>query len=290
MTAQKRGVDAATGIETTGHEWDGVKELNKPLPRWWLLTFYATVVWAIGYWVVYPAFPTRVGYTRGTLGYSQRATVADEVRTALAAQGRLREKLAAVSLDEIEREPDLLRFAMAGGAAAFQTNCAPCHGRGAQGFVGYPNLNDDDWIWGGTIEDIHKTISNGVRSDHNDARTTQMPRYGLDKLLEDAQITDAAEYVLSLSGRSTDAAAANRGQTLFADQCASCHRVDGKGKQDQGAPNLSDDIWLYGGSKQAVVESIRTGRGGMMPAWVDRLDPVTIKMLAVYVHSLGGGK
>jgi len=290
MTAQKRDVDAATGIETTGHEWDGVKELNKPLPRWWLLTFYATVVWAIGYWVVYPAFPTRVGYTRGTLGYSQRATVADEVRTALAAQGRLREKLAAVSLDEIEREPDLLRFAMAGGAAAFQTNCAPCHGRGAQGFVGYPNLNDDDWIWGGTIEDIHKTISNGVRSDHKDARTTQMPRYGLDKLLEDAQITDAAEYVLSLSGRSTDAAAANRGQTLFADQCASCHRVDGKGKQDQGAPNLSDDIWLYGGSKQAVVESIRTGRGGMMPAWVDRLDPVTIKMLAVYVHSLGGGK
>jgi cytochrome c oxidase cbb3-type subunit III len=290
MTAQKRDVDAATGIETTGHEWDGVKELNKPLPRWWLLTFYATVVWAIGYWVVYPAFPTRVGYTRGTLGYSQRATVADEVRTARAAQGGLRERLAAASFDEIEHEPDLLRFAMAGGAAAFQTNCAPCHGRGAQGFVGYPNLNDDDWIWGGTIEDIHKTISNGVRSDHQDARSTQMPRYGLDKLLEDAQITDAAEYVLSLSGRSTDAAAANRGQTVFADQCASCHGVDGKGKEDQGAPNLTDDIWLYGGSKQAVVESIRTGRGGMMPAWVDRLDPVTLKMLAVYVHSLGGGK
>ena len=290
MTVQKRDVDAVTGAETTGHEWDGIKELNKPLPRWWLLTFYATVVWAIGYWLVYPAFPTLVGYTKGMLGYSQRATVADELEAVRTTQGGLREQLAARSLDQIKREPDLLRFAMAGGAAAFQTNCAPCHGRGAQGFVGYPNLNDDDWLWGGTIEDIHKTINNGVRSDHKDTRATQMPRYGLDKLLEDRQITDAAEYVLSLSGKSADAASASRGQKVFADQCASCHGLDGKGNQDQGAPNLTDDIWLYGGSKQAIVESIRTGRGGMMPAWVGRLDPVTIKSLAVYVHSLGGGK
>src|SRR5262249_9135411 len=216
MTVQKHDVDPVTGIETTGHEWDGVKELNKPLPRWWLLTFYATVIWAFGYWLVYPAFPTLVGYTKGMLGYSQRAAVADEVQAARAVQGGLRDQLAARSLDEITRDPDLLRFAMAGGAAAFQTNCAPCHGRGAQGFVGYPNLNDDDWIWGGTIEDIHKTISNGVRSDHKDTRTVQMPRYGLDKLLEDRDITDAAEYVLSLSGNSTDAAAASRGQKVFA--------------------------------------------------------------------------
>ena len=161
---------------------------------------------------------------------------------------------------------------------------------GAQGFVGYPNLNDDDWLWGGTIEDIHKTITNGVRSDHKEARASQMPRYGLDKLIEDAQINDVAEYVLALSGKGTDVTAAGRGQKVFAEQCVACHGADGKGKQEQGAPNLTDEIWLYGGSKPAVVESIRTGRGGAMPAWAGRLDPVTIKALAVYVHSLGGGK
>jgi cytochrome c oxidase cbb3-type subunit 3 len=290
VTAKKRDIDAVTGIETTGHEWDGVKELNKPLPKWWVWTFYATIVWAIGYWIAYPAFPTLAGYTKGMFGYSQRAVVAGDVKAALASQGALREQLAGVGLDKIKGDPDLLRFAMAGGAAAFQANCAPCHGRGAQGFAGYPNLNDDDWLWGGTIAEIHKTISFGVRSEQKDARASQMPRYGLDKLLDDGQINDATEFVLSLAGKSSDPAAVARGQKVFADQCASCHGPDGKGKQDQGAPNLADEIWLYGGSKQAIAESIRTGRSGMMPAWIGRLDPVTLKSLAVYVHSLGGGK
>jgi cytochrome c oxidase cbb3-type subunit 3 len=223
-------------------------------------------------------------------GYSQRTVVAGEVNAARAAQAQFRDMLASTPLDRVKADPDLLRFAMAGGSVAFQTNCAPCHGRGAQGFAGYPNLNDDDWLWGGAIEDIHKTVAFGVRSDHKDTRAAQMPRYGLDKLLEDGQINDAAEYVLSFTGKSTNPAAAARGEKVFADQCASCHGSDGKGKQDQGAPNLADEIWLYGGSKQAVVESIRTGRGGMMPAWSGRLDPVTLKSLAVYVHSLGGGK
>ena len=290
MTTTKGDIDAATGVPTTGHEWDGVKELNKPLPKWWVWTFYATIVWSIGYWVVYPAWPTLTDYTKGTFGYSQRAVVAEEVKAALAAQSGMRDQLAAASLDKIRSTPDLLRFAMAGGAAAFQTNCAPCHGRGAQGFSGYPNLNDDDWLWGGSIEEIHKTIRLGVRSDQKDTRTSQMPRYGLDKLLEAGQINDVADYVLSLTGKSTDQAAVSRGQKVYADQCASCHGPDGKGRQDQGAPNLADEIWLYGGSKDAVVESIRTGRGGVMPAWIGRLDPVTVKSLAVYVHSLGGGK
>jgi cytochrome c oxidase cbb3-type subunit 3 len=290
MTATKRGIDAVTGVATTGHEWDGIKELNKPLPRWWVWTFYATIIWAIGYWIAYPAWPTLASYTRGMLGYSQRATVADDVRAARAGQAQFRDKLAATPLDQIKSDPDLLRFAMAGGAAAFQANCAPCHGRGAQGFAGYPNLNDDDWLWGGTLADIHKTISFGVRSGQKEAHASQMPRYGLDKLLDDAQINDAAEYVLSLSGKSTDQAAAGRGEKVFAEQCVACHGADGKGKLEQGAPNLTDAIWLYGSSKPAVVESIRTGRGGVMPAWTDRLDPVTLKSLAVYVHSLGGGK
>jgi cytochrome c oxidase cbb3-type subunit 3 len=286
----KREIDDVTGVETTGHEWDGIKELNKPLPRWWLLTFYASIVWSIGYWIVYPAWPLANDFTRGIWGYSQRATVAAEVKAGIDAQAGMRAQLDKTPLADVRKNPELLRFAMAAGGASFQTNCAPCHGRGAQGFVAYPNLNDDDWIWGGGIEDIHKTIAGGIRSGAEGARESQMPRFGLDKLLDDKQIADVAEHVLAFSGKSTDAAAAGRGAKVYAEQCASCHGNDGKGKIDQGAPNLTDGIWLYGSSREAVVESIRTGRGGVMPAWAGRLDAATVKSLAVYVHSLGGGK
>ena len=285
-----REIDQVTGVETTGHEWDGVKELNKPLPKWWVWTFYATIVWAIGYWIAYPpgrrfpATPRACSATASARWWRARSAAAK------AAQSQYRDKLAATPIDKVKADADLLRFAIAGGGAAFQANCAPCHGRGAQGFAGYPNLNDDEWLWGGSIEDIHKTISFGIRSDQKDTRTSQMPRYGLDKLLDDKQISDAAEYVLSLTGKATDQAAVARGKTLFAEQCATCHGADAKGKLEQGAPDLTDAIWLYGDSRQAIVESIRTGRGGMMPAWAGRLDPETLKALAVYVHSLGGGK
>lgn len=290
MTANKREIDEVTGVETTGHEWDGIKELNKPLPKWWLMTFYVCIVWAFGYWIIYPAWPTLDGYTRGVIGYSQRTVVSEELAAARGAQAVFRDKIAATPLDKLKGDADLLRFAMAEGAASFQANCAACHGRGAQGFTGYPNLNDDEWLWGGSLDQIHKTISFGVRSDHKDARASQMPRFGLDKMLDDAQISDTSEYVLSLSGASTQPEAAARGKKLFAENCVSCHGETGKGLQEQGAPDLTDAIWLYGGSKQAIIESIRTGRGGVMPAWSSRLDPVTIKSLAVYVHSLGGGK
>lgn len=286
---KKREIDEFTGIETTGHEWDGIKELNKPLPRWWLLTFYACIVWAIGYWIIYPAWPTMTGYTRGIWGYSQRSVVTGEVAAAKKAQGAFRDKLEATPLANVRSDQDLLRFAMAAGGSSFQTNCAPCHGRAAQGAVGYPNLNDDDWLWGGSIADIERTILYGVRTGHEKTRAGQMPRFGIDKLLNDADIDAAAEYVLSLKSKSTDAAAAKKGEKIFSEQCASCHGKDGKGMTAQGSPNLTDDIWLYGGAKAAIIESIRTGRGGKMPQWVDRLDPVTIKSLAVYVHSLGGG-
>ncbi len=286
----KREVDDVTGVETTGHEWDGIKELNKPLPRWWLLTFYASIIWSIGYWIIYPAWPLANDYTRGIWGYSQRATVAAEVKAGIAAQAGQRELLDKAPLADVRKNPELLRFANAAGSAAFQTNCAPCHGRGAQGFTGYPNLNDDDWIWGGTVEEIHKTILHGIRTGGDEARATEMPKFGLDKLLDDAKINDVAEYVLSLSAKPGDAAATARGAPIYKEQCALCHGDDGKGKLDQGAPNLTDAIWLYGGGKEQVVESIRTGRGGMMPAWGPRLDAATVKSLAVYVHSLGGGK
>jgi cytochrome c oxidase cbb3-type subunit 3 len=284
-------IDHVTGVETTGHVWDGdLKELNKPLPRWWLYVLYATIVWAIGYWIVYPAWPTMTGYTAGIWGYSQRATVTSDVAAAKAAQAKFTEAIAATPLAEIEKNQELMQFVQAGGVAAFGDNCAPCHGRGAQGAPGYPNLNDDDWLWGGSLDEISKTINFGIRSGQKDAHDSAMPRFGLDGILEPAQINDAAEYVLSLSGKATDQAAAGRGAAIFNEQCVACHGPDGKGMKELGAPNVTDGIWLYGGRREDIVQTIRTGRGGIMPNWNTRLDPQTVKLLSVYVHSLGGGK
>ena len=212
------------------------------------------------------------------------------MKAAERAQSGMRELLDKTPLGQVRGNADLFTFARTAGNAAFQTNCAPCHGRGGQGFAGYPNLNDDDWIWGGTVDEIQTTILYGIRDTHKQTRFGQMPRYGADNLLTEAQIGDVAEHVLTLSGQPANAAAAERGAAVFNAQCADCHGSDAKGRSDQGSLNLTDGIWLYGGSRSAIMESIRTGRGGMMPAWTGRLDPVTLKALAVYVHSLGGGK
>jgi cytochrome c oxidase cbb3-type subunit 3 len=284
-------IDQVTGVETTGHVWDGdLKELNKPLPKWWLYTFYACIVWAIGYWIVYPAWPTLNGYTKGYFDYSQRGEVAKQVAAAKADQAKYLDQIAATPLADIEKNQELMPFVMAGGAAVFGDNCAPCHGKGAQGGPGFPNLNDDDWLWGGTPEAIQQTITHGIRSGDPEARDMAMPRFGLDGILQPAQIKDTAQYVLSLSGHATDAAAAQRGKAIFAENCVACHGEEGKGNQEVGAPNLTDEIWLYGGKAADIEKTIQTGRGGVMPYWTGRLDPVTIKMLAAYVHALGGGK
>jgi cytochrome c oxidase cbb3-type subunit 3 len=288
--AAKHEIDAVTGVETTGHEWDGIKELNKPLPKWWLYVLYATIVWSIGYWVVYPAWPLLADYTRGLFGHSQRQEVMQSVNTARLAQERMGETIARASLAEIKADPKLFDIALTGGRAAFGDNCAPCHGRGAQGTKGYPNLNDDDWIWGGTLQAIEQTVSHGIRASTADTRESAMPRFGLDKILTAAQVADTAEYILSLSGKGADQAAAGRGKPVYADNCASCHGEDGKGNAELGAPNLADAIWLYGSAKAEIVKSIETGRGGVMPAWAGRLDAATVKKLAIYVHSLGGGQ
>jgi cytochrome c oxidase cbb3-type subunit III len=286
----EKEVDQVTGVETTGHVWDGdLKELNKPLPKWWLYTFYVCVVWAVGYWLVYPAWPTLNDYTKGYFGYSQRSELAKQVAAAKAGQAQYFEKIAATPLADIDKDPELMQFVMAGGAAVFGDNCGPCHGKGGQGGPGYPNLNDDDWLWGGTADAIHATIMHGIRSSDPDTRDMAMPRFGLDGILTPAQITDTAQYVLSLSGKATDEAAAQRGAPLFADNCSPCHGEQGKGNTDVGAPNLADGIWLYGDKLADIQTSIETGRGGVMPYWTGRLDPMTIKMLTVYVHSLGGG-
>lgn len=289
--ATNKEIDAVTGVETTGHVWDGdLKELNKPLPRWWLYVLYATIVWSIGYWVLYPAWPTRDGYTRGVLGYSQRNEVSAELAASRAAQARLLEQVATTPVADIEKNPDLMEFVMRGGAAQFSNNCAPCHGRGAQGFKGYPNLNDDDWLWGGSTDQLEKTIRYGIRSGHAEAHSMAMPRFGIDQMLDSKQMSDVADYVVSLSQPGGDAAAIDRGRVIFAEQCSACHGETGQGSIEMGAPNLTDGIWLYGARKADILETIRTGRGGVMPSWDGKLDPATIKMLAIYVHSLGGGK
>jgi len=288
--AEHKEVDQVSGTETTGHEWDGIKELNTPLPRWWLWTFYATCLWAFAYWIVMPAWPLVSSYTAGVIGYSSRAQLAKTMEAARAAQSQYLDRIQQASLEEIMQDRELREFAEAGGGSAFAVNCSQCHGLGAAGSLGFPNLNDDNWIWGGTLEDISQTIHYGIRSDHEETRFNEMPAFGRDEILDRDQINDVAEYVLSLSGSETSPVAAARGEAIFADNCAACHMEDGTGSTDLGAPNLADAIWLYGGDKADVVQSIANSRAGMMPAWTGRLDETTIKQLTVYVHTRGGGQ
>ena len=282
--------DAVTGRETTGHEWDGIKELNTPLPRWWLYVMYATIVWAVIWWILYPSWPGITGYFGGLIGSNQRIELEQRMAVPQAGQALFVERLAAASPADISQDPELLSFALVGGGAAFADNCAPCHGLGGAGQGYYPSLADDAWIWGGTLDEIHTTIEYGIRNGRDDARFNVMPAYGVDQMLDRQQIADVAEYVLSLSERSEDAAASERGAPIFAEQCAACHGESGEGVIELGAPALDDQIWLYGSTKEEIVQQIHRPRHGVMPAWVDRLDPETIKALAVYVHSLGGGQ
>jgi cytochrome c oxidase cbb3-type subunit 3 len=284
-------IDPQSGVETTGHSWDGIKELNNPLPRWWLITFWISVVWAIGYWVLMPAWPGLTGYTKGVRNHSERANVAKAMETVVATRdAQMSGLLSATSMEAIERDEKLFQYVYAAGASLFGDNCATCHGAGGQGFPGYPNLNDESWVWGGTLADINRTIRYGIRSGHPETRQNLMQAYGRNGLLPTAAIDDLVEHVSSLSGKSADAAAATRGAAIFAQQCASCHGENGGGDMAQGAPNLRDAIWLYGGDKQTIRDTIYNGRAGVMPAWQGRLKEEQITALAVYVHSRGGGQ
>ncbi len=289
--------DALSGVETTGHEWDGLRELNNPLPKWWLYIFYVCIAWSLVYYVLYPAWPLGKDYTKGLLGYSQREEVVQKIAEGKKAQEKYLTAIAATSVEDIQKNKDLLAFAMAGGRSYFNENCAACHGAGGQGAKGYPTLADDVWLWGGTTADIYKTIQHGIRADNGDTRGTVgvgMTAFGKDGILNREQIAQVAEYVLSLNKRSTDAAAAEKGKTVYDENCAACHGDSAQGSVaagvDVGAPPLVTANWLYGGDKASLVETITNGRAGVMPAWSKRLDDATIKSLAVYVHNLGGGK
>lgn len=284
-------VDAPTGTATVGHQWDGIEELDTPMPRWWLLTFFACIVFAIGYAIVYPAIPLANSASKGLFGWSSHGDLDAELSAEAARQAPVKLALAQLPIDQLPGNPQLLRAAERGGRSAFKVHCVQCHGAGAAGSQGYPNLNDDDWLWGGDLATIQTTLINGIRHPGNDdTRVSQMPAFGRDEILQRAEIRDVVAHVRVISGQDEASAAAARGAALFEVNCAVCHGAAGTGNREQGAPNLTDAIWLYGGDRASLTATIVNARAGAMPAWGNRLDPVTIKMLAAYVHSLGGGE
>ena len=288
MDEKNKEIDEVTGVETTGHEWDGLKELNNPAPRWWLWVFYITVAWSIIYWILYPAWPTLSGHTKGIKNETQYTELAKSQNEIRELQASYMKDFQDASFAQIQNDPSLLAFAIAGGASAFKDNCATCHGSGGAGAKGYPNLNDDEWLYGGTIEEIYQTLLVGIRSGHEDAPINLMQAYGKDKLLPREDIAKLVDFVHDLHehGIQED----HEGYTLFQQNCASCHGPEAKGMKEFGAPDLTDAIWLYGGDHDSIYETLYYGRAGVMPAWETRLNPETIRQLAVYVHSLGGGE
>lgn len=282
-------IDEVSGISTTGHEWDGIEELNNPLPRWWVITFYITIAWAIGYTVAYPAWPMLTSATRGVLGYSSRNDVKNELAAAEAAKGNYVAAIQARPVSEITADDALREFAVAAGGATFKVNCVQCHGSGAQGSKGFPNLNDDDWLWGGKAEQIEQTITHGIRfASDPDTRLSEMPAFG--DIITTDQIKQVGAYVASLSGPVQDTSLIEPGANVFAENCAACHGENAKGNRELGAPDLTDAIWLYGSGETAIAAQVRAPKHGVMPAWIGRLGEIKVKELAVYVHSLGGGE
>ncbi|EGF90034.1 cytochrome c oxidase, cbb3-type, subunit III [Asticcacaulis biprosthecium C19] len=281
-------VDEVSGIQTTGHEWDGLRELDNPAPRWWLIVWMVSIVFAVGYWVIYPAWPTLGGHTKGLFGWTQFEKLKVEQGEIFARQREHRRKFHAASFEQVNQDPALFEFARAGGAVVFKENCVACHGAGGEGRKGYPNLNDDDWLFGGAVGDIYRTIQVGSRSTHVDTHAAMMPAFGA--MLKPQEIDDLATYVGSMNASQPPSVAWTNGRVLFETNCVSCHGAMGEGNRALGAPQLNDAIWLYGGDHDTLVQSITKSRAGVMPAWEQRLSVDDQRMVAVYVHSLGGGE
>jgi cytochrome c oxidase cbb3-type subunit III len=290
MSTDPVQVDRVSGQSTTGHEWDGIRELNTPLPRWWLWLFYLTITFSVVYWILYPAWPLGSGFTGGVLGHTNRGQLAQDLAAAQAARVQQAAGLENTTIAGIEADPKLLELALAEGKAAFGDNCAPCHGSGGQGQYGYPNLTAGRWLWGGTLDQIDTTIAHGIRADDPDTHASAMPAFGKDGILKPEQIREVANYVRTLAKLDPEPGVdVEAGKKIFADNCSVCHGDEGKGNPEMGAPNLTTKIWLYGSDLKDLVTTITYARNSTMPAWGRRLDPVTIKALALYVHSLGGG-
>ncbi|WP_109808489.1 cytochrome-c oxidase, cbb3-type subunit III [Sphingosinithalassobacter portus] len=289
--ADNKRIDEPTGTQTVGHEWDGIEELDTPMPRWWLIIFYATVVFAIVYTILYPAWPMIDRATAGVLGWSSHGELEKKLAEQEAQRAPIMSALSTTPVEKLVASPQLMDTAVEGGRSAFKVYCVQCHGSGAAGSKGYPNLNDDDWLWGGDITAIQQTLMHGIRQPGDDqTRMSQMPAFGRDGLLSSSEIQDVVSYVRFASKQEPASESAQRGRAIFANNCAVCHGADAKGDRQFGAPNLTDAIWLYGGDRNTITDTVTNSRYGIMPAWGGRLDPVTIKMLAAYVHSLGGGE
>lgn len=289
--ADNQRIDEATGTQTVGHEWDGIEELDTPMPRWWLWTFYLTIIWSLVYVVAYPAWPLVDSATRGVLGWSSRGQLEAEMAAEQDRRAPILQQIAATDLNALPGKPELMQAAIEGGRAAFRVHCVQCHGTGAAGTAGYPNLNDDDWLWGGDMDAIHFTLVNGVRNpDHAATRMSLMPAFGRDGILTPGQVQDVVSHVRVLARQEARSASSLRGAEIYTVNCAVCHGAGGEGNRTLGAPRLSDAIWLYGGSRDALVQTVTNSRQGVMPRWGHRLDEGTIRMLTAYVHSLGGGE
>ena len=288
MAAKKR--NEQTEVETTGHEWDGIQEWNNPLPRWWLWCLYLCIIWGIGYMIAYPAWPMINGATPGLLGYSTRGEVAAEIARFDAANAPIEAKLEAADLNTVGDDAELAAFARNAGEAVYETWCIQCHGAGGGGAKGYPALVDNDWLWGGSIEDIYTTVNHGIRNeDDMDARFSQMPAFG--EFMSEEEIASLVSHVQIISGQEGNQDLAAAGSELYLDNCASCHGDEGKGDRFQGAPDLTDRIWLFGGDEAALTETITNARFGVMPSWSARgMSEADIRAVSLYVHQLGGGE
>jgi cytochrome c oxidase cbb3-type subunit III len=283
--------DAVSGRETTGHEWDGIRELDTPTPKWWLYVFLACIVWALGMFVLYPSIPYGRGYFHGILGYSQRAMVDAEVGKLVAQRKGSMDKIATMSFDAIKSDPALMQVALTSGRITFAENCQPCHGAGGGGNPGYPALAVGAWIWGGTLADIQQTVTHGIRSADPDARQSAMPHFGADGVLKPAEVEAVTDYVwATFYGHPADGRDVAAGAKIFADNCVACHGDKGQGTREMGAPRLASHVHLYGDAKQTILSQVTLPRQGVMPNWGARLDPATIKGVTLYVHSLGGGE
>ena len=286
--------DPITGRTTTGHEWNGIKELNTPIPKVVLFFLVVGALFAVGYWLLMPAWPLGTTYTKGLLGNDQRQIVTEQVEAAKSERAAWMDKIGGMDFAAIQADPDLMKHVMETGRTLFVDNCAACHGVTASGGPGFPNLSAKAWLWGGEPQMIAETFAVGINSTNDDTRVSEMPAFGRDGLLKREQIVDVVAYVRSLSeceheGTPNEEQIA-AGREVFKTTCASCHGEDGKGLRDVGAPNLTDGTWIYGAGMANIHGAVYGGRKGHMPHWRDRLTPEEIKLLALYVQQLGTAK
>ena len=279
--------DKITGRNTTGHEWDGIKELDTPIPGSVKWSYGITIVIGIVLILLYPAFPSLSGFTPGLLGYSSRNIVDQQVAEATLEREKRDKVLMTRDINELVTDKAVREKYEASAAILYRDNCAVCHQPDLQGKTGFPNLVDNHWLWSGNVEEIEATILYGINSGNDDERISEMLGFGKQQMLERPEIKDVVEYVRSISGQDHDIEASDRGVEIFAENCESCHGEQGIGGMESGAPSLVDSTWIYGSDDSALFKSIWTGRVGQMPAWEGRLSKADIRKLALYVKWQG---